>query len=384
MDNEKIKSTAWPKNFPHVMVMTTIAKMKEHADYTAAKCGDMDAAVRLISDIATGRNQHKKIQYLAQKYPDAIISAVYTMEHGNANQIPQKLASYIGIKAGLAVDTDIVQLAKSGRTGEDIIYRLACRPKFTGNIQAGRRYIIVDDVVTMGTTLNEQRQYIEQMGGHVVAFVCAATAQFSHNIALSEKTKKKIIEHPLNSELLKFLEDTDIYGGHYESLTESEARAVLKIKNFDAARNRIFAERQVAKSRTFDGENRKTRVGEAASTGCLGAKRGPKPKQYNEDVAESVRVMAKNGTPLADIAKIISMSPVTLSKLYHDDFLTGKAEANNTIGHTLYEKAVNGDTVAAIFWAKTQMGWRETQKVEVTQNTNAEVSVYRIPDNGRN
>ena len=40
--------------------------------------------------------------------------------------------------------------------------------------------------------------------------------------------------------------------------------------------------------------------------------------------------------------------------------MTAKIKANAKIGGTLFNKAINGDTTAAIFWAKTQMGWKET------------------------
>ena len=45
---------------------------------------------------------------------------------------------------------------------------------------------------------------------------------------------------PLND----FLKESGIYGGNYESLTESEARALLHAKGLDEARNRRIKARQ--------------------------------------------------------------------------------------------------------------------------------------------
>jgi len=40
----------------------------------------------------------------------------------------------------------------------------------------------------------------------------------------------------------------------------------------------------------------------------------------------------------------------------------------------LFNKAVNGDTTAAIFWAKTQMGWKETN---VQENNGEQIHVIK-------
>lgn len=44
----------------------------------------------------------------------------------------------------------------------------------------------------------------------------------------------------------------------------------------------------------------------------------------------------------------------------------GKASAISSVAHGLLQKARDGDNTAAIFYLKTQAGWRETQKLEHT------------------
>jgi hypothetical protein len=50
--------------------------------------------------------------------------------------------------------------------------------------------------------------------------------------------------------LLKdFLKESEIYGGNYEALTESEARTLIHAKGLDEARNRRTKARQTNSSR---------------------------------------------------------------------------------------------------------------------------------------
>ena len=55
----------------------------------------------------------------------------------------------------------------------------------------------------------------------------------------------------------------------------------------------------------------------------------------------------------------------TLRDHFGKELLAGKAKANASIGGTLYQKAIGGDTGSLIWWTKTQMRWAETQKHEI-------------------
>jgi hypothetical protein len=77
------------------------------------------------------------------------------------------------------------------------------------------------------------------------------------------------------------------------------------------------------------------------------------------------------------IAAILGIAPKTLRKHYRDELDHGKAKANMAVGGSLYQKAIGGDTTAAIFWAKTQMGWRETQNVN---QTNVDIDLSTLDD----
>lgn len=58
------------------------------------------------------------------------------------------------------------------------------------------------------------------------------------------------------------------------------------------------------------------------------------------------------------------VSSDTIQRHFAHELAVGKARANSEIGKTLFQRAMNGDTSAMIFWAKTQMGWRDVQRLE--------------------
>ena len=62
------------------------------------------------------------------------------------------------------------------------------------------------------------------------------------------------------------------------------------------------------------------------------------------------------------IAKLVGCSPKTLRKHFGHALETGKEKLTMALGSKLFSKAMKGDTVSAIFLAKTKGGFQE--KVE--------------------
>jgi hypothetical protein len=74
--------------------------------------------------------------------------------------------------------------------------------------------------------------------------------------------------------------------------------------------------------------------------------------------------LAGYGVPQTAIATILNVHVVTLVKYYGHEFEVGKAMANAKVAKSLFRKAIGkgpSAVTAAIFWAKTQMGWRDTK-----------------------
>lgn len=92
-----------------------------------------------------------------------------------------------------------------------------------------------------------------------------------------------------------------------------------------------------------------------------------------------VSALASFGVPQEDIAAYIGISHPTLRKHYQDELAFSAIKANATVGKFLFSLASGiamkdkqtpatwGDcSRAAMFWAKTRMGWRETNRHEIT------------------
>jgi len=91
-----------------------------------------------------------------------------------------------------------------------------------------------------------------------------------------------------------------------------------------------------------------------------------------------VSALYSYGITQEEIARFIGIDPKTLRLHYRDELDSAHVKANakvgqflfqNASGQTLKDGASHSDCVrAAMFWAKTRMGWRETQNIDHTTN----------------
>jgi hypothetical protein len=90
--------------------------------------------------------------------------------------------------------------------------------------------------------------------------------------------------------------------------------------------------------------------------------RGQKPHIPTEEIRKKVDAMAGYGVPQMLIARVLNISNNTLRKHYLEELETASIRANTAVAQSLFRKAT-GDgpqsVTAAIFWAKTRMGWKE-------------------------
>ena len=80
--------------------------------------------------------------------------------------------------------------------------------------------------------------------------------------------------------------------------------------------------------------------------------------KFDEGKAKIVRALAGYGVPQEDIAATIGCCVETMQKLYKKEISKGRAAANSQIGKRLFDKAMEGDVSALIFWATCRMRWR--------------------------
>lgn len=92
-------------------------------------------------------------------------------------------------------------------------------------------------------------------------------------------------------------------------------------------------------------------------------KGGRPPHQPTDAARKQVESMAGYGITEDDIAMSLEISKPTLIKHYRRELDMGHIKANSAVAQSLFKKAT-GDgaqaVTAAIFWAKTRMGWKET------------------------
>lgn len=98
----------------------------------------------------------------------------------------------------------------------------------------------------------------------------------------------------------------------------------------------------------------------------------------DERTRSEVSALYSFGIPQDDIARYIGIDPKTLRQYYRDELDSAQIKAHaavgrflyqNATGHTIKDGASHSDCVrAAMFWAKTRMGWRETQTLDHTSS----------------
>lgn len=216
--------------------------MREHVDYRDAKDGvSEEAALRLVEDLINDTALERLREILDDRRP--YVLGVHAEEATGRNKIPSMYAVVLADKLGLEVASGIVQASVANHGGGPSIYhRLVAQPAFFGPVEAGAGYLIVDDNVTAGGTLANLRGYIESDGGQVVAMSTLARGGDGRDLYLS-----------LANSNLKQLEykhfDLDIYwreefGHGIDSLTEGEARHLLKAPSTHEIGSRIAAARR--------------------------------------------------------------------------------------------------------------------------------------------
>jgi hypothetical protein len=89
---------------------------------------------------------------------------------------------------------------------------------------------------------------------------------------------------------------------------------------------------------------------------------GRKQHQPNKTTRDTVSLHAAVGTPQLLIAKVLGITQPTLRRHYRNELDLALVLANATIGGELFNKAKDGNTLAAIFWMKTRAGWSENKE----------------------
>jgi len=105
--------------------------------------------------------------------------------------------------------------------------------------------------------------------------------------------------------------------------------------------------------------------------------------QPTEKTRAEIVALRSYGVPIKEVAAYIGIDDKTLYKYYRDELELSSTKANANVGKFLYQAAsgqalTTGATYsdcvrAAMFWAKTRMGWKETNVQEHTGANGADL-----------
>ena len=109
--------------------------------------------------------------------------------------------------------------------------RLLARAHFQGAVERGGRYVLVDDVTTMGSTLADLAHHIQAGGGEILGVVVLVSASRTGALAPPRKTVVKL-ERRFGDEI------RSIFGVSPEALTADEARYLIGFRNAEELRGR--------------------------------------------------------------------------------------------------------------------------------------------------
>ena len=114
-----------------------------------------------------------------------------------------------------------------------------------------------------------------------------------------------------------------------------------------------------------------------------------------EKTRAEIVALRSYGVPIKEVAAYIGIDDKTLYKYYRDELENSAIKANPNVGKFLYQAAsgqalTTGATYsdcvrAAMFWAKTRMGWKETnvQEVKMADEPIAKVTIEVISANAK-
>lgn len=97
-----------------------------------------------------------------------------------------------------------------------------------------------------------------------------------------------------------------------------------------------------------------------------------------KDQRTLVGIMAGCGFKHELIAERIGIDDKTLRKHFREELTEGKSAANAIVAQSLFKKATGDGSqsvTAAIFWMKTQAGWKETTVSELSGTNGAPLVV---------
>ncbi len=226
--SKDIRSTGIPKAASQpISSYSDNETVKSHQDYKAAKAGDPDAAVRLVRELVNPDT----VKDSTQRFPGHTFVAPLAIEASGVNAIPSALAIHYAKAAKGQTETRIQQVNKPFHTGADPMQRLIAPPRFDGPVEKNGRYVLVDDVTTMGGTLAELAHHIQSHGGQVAGVITLTNASRDAKLTPSRQ-QVRLLETRFGDAI------RELFHIDPAALTASEASYLTGFRDADALRAR--------------------------------------------------------------------------------------------------------------------------------------------------
>lgn len=248
---DKAERAPWG-DFPDVVRHADLGALQKEPEYQAAKKGDERAALALVRRVISDDAVERLRALIGDRKP--VIQPVLAVEASGNNKIPLMFAQVLAHRLGLSVGSEIYQAQKVGRTDSGADHRLAYSPVYTGTVQSGQDYLIVDDTLTMGGTLASLRGYIQNRGGNVIAASVVTAHPGAVKLPVSEKLLNKIRNK--HGEALENYWKSE-FGYGIDQLTQGEAGHIGKAADVESIRTRIVAARHEGVERLGGGRTQK-------------------------------------------------------------------------------------------------------------------------------
>jgi hypothetical protein len=233
----RVPRTPIPGTFPRV-VHQGVTDIRALPDHAAAKAGDLAAASRLVDGVYDpGRAAVLRPLAEGNAAPPLLVPVMPPDPTGR-NVLPLAYARRLAADLGWQVDTGIVRQDTARRTDASGLGRVVSGARFEGAVVPGRRYVLVDDVVTQGGTLADLRAFIESRGGQVVAATALQAPGVNSRLAIPADILADLRRRAGAAENLW----RELTGFGFDALTESEARMLARFGDAQALSEAIREE----------------------------------------------------------------------------------------------------------------------------------------------
>lgn len=216
-----LRAVGYPKSAGEPLSSTTKTEaIKAHKDYAAAKKGEDRAAASLVEALISKEN----LAEAKERFAGATFVPVALVDKEGANRIPTAMAYHYANAVGGQVSDQIFETDKAYHTGMNAMERLVSRTNFSGKVEPGRKYVLVDDVTTVGSTLADLAAYIQSQGGEVIGSALLSNATRSGSMFANVKTTKRLGEQYGN-------EIRELFNIEPSALTNEEAQYLLGFRS---------------------------------------------------------------------------------------------------------------------------------------------------------